>query len=476
MNGNPAQKYGDFTFAETNLSLSNGPNTFTIVAQNSNGLTVTNPFTVDLPTTNIFQYDANGNLTNDGTRTFAYDGENQLTNFFVTGRWRTDFLYDGLRRRRITREYGWSSNWVQTNEIRYLYDGMLVIQERDSSNTPQVTYTRGIDFSGSIHGAGGIGGLLARTDGNGSTFYHADGAGDVTALMDGNENIVARYEYDPFGRLIGRWGLLADANRYRFSSKEISPVSGLYYYGFRFYDPTPSRWLNRDPMGEYGGINLFEPVCNSPLNCVDSDGRLAPTPVPAPISAPPGPSIASGLFTGGGEITLGSALGLGIPVAVGGVVAGALISEGIGLDNKIANWMVPDVGSAPLPFPANHPHHHRPQPQPAGPPMKPPCPPKRPTASAPSPGGGGNGGENEYTARGREAHKWWEPPPGYQKEFTFENGLRADAVNFEIRDIIEYKPDNPDAIALGEQKLLEYIEQAQKQFPGSPWTGRVVTY
>jgi len=55
-----------------------------------------------------------------------------------------------------------------------------------------VTYTRGVDLSGSLQGAGGIGGLLARTDATGSTFYHADGAGNITALMDGNQNIVAR--------------------------------------------------------------------------------------------------------------------------------------------------------------------------------------------------------------------------------------------------------------------------------------------
>ncbi len=87
---------------------------------------------------------------------------------------------------------------------------MLVIQEeRDSNNTPQVTYTRASTFPGSIHGAGGIGGLLARTDGSGSAFYHADGAGNITALIDENENIAARYEYDPFGNLINSGALLA---------------------------------------------------------------------------------------------------------------------------------------------------------------------------------------------------------------------------------------------------------------------------
>ncbi len=62
-------------------------------------------------------------------------------------------------------------------------------------------------------GPGGIGGLLARTDANGSTYYHADGSGNVTALMDGSQNIVARYEYDPFGSMLGMWGKMAPINQ-----------------------------------------------------------------------------------------------------------------------------------------------------------------------------------------------------------------------------------------------------------------------
>ncbi len=60
-------------------------------------------------------------------------------------------VYDGLGRRRITRDYSWSgAAWTQTNEVHYIYDGNLVLQERNGSNVVQVTYTRGTDLSGSI--------------------------------------------------------------------------------------------------------------------------------------------------------------------------------------------------------------------------------------------------------------------------------------------------------------------------------------
>ena len=240
-------------------------------------------FSVNLPATVNFQYDANGNLTNDGARSFYYDAENRLTNVMVAGQYQTVFAYDGLGRRRMMTNYTWQGgSWLDTNETRYVFDGALVLQERNGNNTPGVTYTRGVDLSLSLSRGGGIGGLLARTDNNGSTFYHADGSGNITALIDSNQNVVARYEYDPYGRIIGKWGSLADANRYRFSSKEFIPGAAIYHYGYRFYEPNFSRWLNRDPAGENGGMNLYRFAFNNSLNAVDTDGREAGYTYPSP--------------------------------------------------------------------------------------------------------------------------------------------------------------------------------------------------
>jgi RHS repeat-associated protein len=150
---------------------------------------------------------------------------------------------------------------------------MLVLQERDANNLPTVTYTRGIDLSGGLQWAGGIGGLLARTDFQGTFFYHGDAGGNITALIDSYQNVVAHYRYDPFGNLLGLSGSMADANLYRFSSKEWHANSGLYYYGFRFYEPATQRWLNRDPTEESGGLNLYAFGQNNPVVCVDPLGQ-----------------------------------------------------------------------------------------------------------------------------------------------------------------------------------------------------------
>jgi RHS repeat-associated protein len=229
-------------------------------------------------------------------RSYVYDDENRLVALYVSThpfvlQNATEFLYDALGRLRIRREYSYvgapegpslpdspGSDWQLDSETRYLYDGRRVIQERDGSNAPTVSYTRGNDLSGSLEGAGGIGGLLGRSHGysggNWSThnFYHADGGGNITYLVNSSQGLAAGYRYDPYGNLISSSGSLATANVYRFSSKEQHAVSGLHYYGERFYEPNLQRWLNRDPMGEWGGINLYGFVGNRPINEVDPYG------------------------------------------------------------------------------------------------------------------------------------------------------------------------------------------------------------
>jgi RHS repeat-associated protein len=161
-----------------------------------------------------------------------------------------------------------------------VYDGNVVIQERDANGLPWATYTRGNDLSSTLQGAGGIGGLLARTDAGFLTvgysgahaYYHADGNGNITALINTNQALVAKYLYDPFGNILSQSGSLADANLYRFSSKEFHKNSGLVYYLYRYYQPSFQRWVNRDPIAEWGGINAYRVTWNNPIGWIDPYG------------------------------------------------------------------------------------------------------------------------------------------------------------------------------------------------------------
>lgn len=242
-------------------------------------------------TTSYTSYDSNGNPTARATSTtLQYDDENRLISIFedpiaIPGGRRSDFAYDarGRLRKRTTFNYNAASGfWNVATETRYIYDGMLLVQDRDINNAPQTTYTRGADLSGTIQGAGGIGGLLARSTSyqsgtgnwNTSQYYHSDGNGNITYLMATNETLAASYRYDPFGRTITSSGTFAGANLMRFSSKLIFTEWTLYYYGYRFYDPNSQRWLNRDPIFESSDRNLYRFVHNAPAFRVDADGRV----------------------------------------------------------------------------------------------------------------------------------------------------------------------------------------------------------
>jgi len=280
VNGTNAILYADNTFARTNYEYSFGTNIFTAIARDSLGRSDTNTISINLRYPTYLVYDLNGNLLSDGLRAFDYDDENQLTRVTVTNSFKSEFTYDGKLRRRIRREFAWQGAWRMTNEVHYVYDGNVVIQERDALNLPKVAYTRGKDLSGSLEGAGGIGGLLALTDLKSSIsnpahyFYHADGNGNVTMLINSNQLAAAKYLYDPFGNVLSASGPLAELNLYRFSSKEVQGASGLVYYGRRFYDPNLHRWINRDPIEERGGINLYGFVRNSPTHYVDRNGNV----------------------------------------------------------------------------------------------------------------------------------------------------------------------------------------------------------
>jgi len=274
VNGLPAQTNGDFTFARTNLTLANSNNTFTIIAQNVYGTSATNTLSVNLPQNVALYFDNNGNLTNDGSRTFAYNSENELIKVTVANVFRKDFVFDGLNRLRIKREFTWTNSaWTETNEVHYIYDGDVIIQQRNSNNVPTLTLTRGLDLSGSCQGAGGIGGLLAMTDGSGANyFYHQDAVGSVTALIDSTENIVARREMDGFGRTLNLTGSKAGINPFWCFGQLYDESTRVAHFRNRDYPTDLMRWLNQDPIGERGGINLYRFVGNNPVDFVDPLG------------------------------------------------------------------------------------------------------------------------------------------------------------------------------------------------------------
>jgi RHS repeat-associated protein len=98
----------------------------------------------------------------------------------------------------------------------------------------------------------------------------------VAGTLNNAGDPVARFEYDPFGNLTVLTELtsgLAASFPFRFSTKPLDPVTGLYYYGYRYYDPVTGRWPSRDPIGEEVGVNLYGFVGNDGVDRLDFLGH-----------------------------------------------------------------------------------------------------------------------------------------------------------------------------------------------------------
>ncbi|QYY37438.1 RHS repeat-associated core domain-containing protein [Ruficoccus sp. ZRK36] len=239
------------------------------------------------PNPENFVYDADGNLKLDGRWSYSWDAENRLiamqptTDALAAGvpNRKLEFSYDAQGRRYKKTVLDWSdasSAYVVSSATLYLYDGWNVIAERSATDK---YYLWGLDLSGSLQGAGGVGGLLevSVTDETAGTHTYApayDGNGNVMAYVDASSGeVAAQFEYGPFGEPLRATGSAADELTYRFSTKYTDPESGLLYYGYRYYSPGIGRWPSRDPIGEDGGVNLYGMVNNDPINYWDVLGR-----------------------------------------------------------------------------------------------------------------------------------------------------------------------------------------------------------
>jgi RHS repeat-associated protein len=182
----------------------------------------------------------------------------------------------------IKNVYTWNSvlnTYQLATERRYVYDGWNVVAALNGVNAPQRTYLWGLDLSGTLQGDGGVGGLLAvnsRVTPIGTFFVSHDGRGNVTQLTSGTDGTtVAQYAYGPFGELIRKphpGSTYASVNPFLFSTKFWDAETDLLYYGYRYYNPGTGRWLNRDSIGELGGLNLYGFVGNNPLKWIDHFG------------------------------------------------------------------------------------------------------------------------------------------------------------------------------------------------------------
>ena len=263
----------------TNIAVLNQGTNADLIATNLGSLYVP-------PGTETLQYDADGNLTNDGHWSYTWDAENRLVGQETTTsavsagvpKQKLDNAYDWRWRRTQKTVSAWSgSAWTNAYQRKFAYSDWNLVAELDGNGALQRSHVWGLDASGTFQGAGGVGGLLA------TVFHTGANAGTYFPVYNGNHCIVAyvsaatgatvaEYEYGPFHELLRATGPMAREFNLLASTKYYDWETGNYYYGYRYYSPEIARWLSRDPLQERGGLNIYAFCGNDPNNRFDAFG------------------------------------------------------------------------------------------------------------------------------------------------------------------------------------------------------------
>ena len=238
-------------------------------------------------------YDADGNMTGDGTFAYAYDAENRLVSVTsameTNGAIRVLNAYDHRNRRiRKTVQRLHSTiapppsppvgthEWETQETHTFVWDGNNIVLEKvefANGTTRTFEYFWGADKSGSEQGAGGVEGLLAVSIDGVFYFPCYDHNGNIILYVSETGSIAAQYTYDPYGNIIESSGPLADVFSFGFSTQYHDREIGMICYQERVYSPVLGRWFNRDPIEEEGGENLYAFCENDAISKYDTLGR-----------------------------------------------------------------------------------------------------------------------------------------------------------------------------------------------------------
>jgi len=180
-----------------------------------------------------------------------------------------EMAYDYMGRRF---EYKESVNNTLTRHERHLYRGYLQIAALDMLDNASVKHTIVWDPMEPTAKR-----PLSLQIGANTFFYSFDQVKNVTELLDSTGALAATYDYSPFGQITSALSVESSmfdvaSNPLTFSSEIHDSSLGLQYYNYRHLNVLDGRWVNRDSIGEDGGMNLYGFVGNNGMNGIDKNG------------------------------------------------------------------------------------------------------------------------------------------------------------------------------------------------------------
>lgn len=197
-------------------------------------------------------YDGNGNLTADGTFTLGYDAENRLTSASGAGN-TASYTFDAQGRRKTKTVNGSTTVFVTAADNREL------LEYNGATGAIQRWYSYGLGSNDVVNQANVAAGTRAA--------LLPDILGSIIASQDSASGALTKVGYLPYGKSATTSGTFG------FTGQRSDPeTNGLYYYRARHYSPAWGRFLQTDPIGVQGGVNLYAYVNNDPLNLLDPMG------------------------------------------------------------------------------------------------------------------------------------------------------------------------------------------------------------
>ena len=223
------------------------------------------PSTLEQPF--VPQYDASGNQTliktSTGVWTAVYNAANRAVSFTSRdGATVVECGYDYQGRRYMKKV---TENGTVTSHERYLYRGYLQIAALDMLDNRNVLRTLLWDPLEPVATR-----PLALVQDDALYCYGTDFNKNVTEVFDAQGTIAAAYDYSPYGTAT-RTGRLVQPVQWSGEMHDEEPA--LAYYNYRFYNPRDGRWINRDPIAEEGGWNLYGFVDNEVVFSIDYLGK-----------------------------------------------------------------------------------------------------------------------------------------------------------------------------------------------------------
>src|SRR5207253_4607548 len=134
-----------------------------------------------------------------------------------------------------------------TGTVKFAWCGMEKCEERNAANAVTLqTFPQGQYASNTAY------------------FYTRDHLGSIREMFKSDGTVVARSDYDPWGRFTAVQNMVKP--NFNYTGLYRHTASKLDFASYRAYDPDLGRWLNRDPIAEAGGLNLYAYVGNSAVS------------------------------------------------------------------------------------------------------------------------------------------------------------------------------------------------------------------